>query len=88
MEWYAQLLRIMVTMILQLNIQIEQNLSEEQFLISILLMQKKESVPKQNPIEVKGSFAELYTDLLVDWDYEKNSIDPTQIIAGYSEKVF
>ncbi|MBD7912086.1 zinc-ribbon domain-containing protein [Clostridium cibarium] len=49
---------------------------------------KKESVPKQNPIEVKGSFSELYPDLLVDWDYEKNSIDPTQIIAGYSEKVF
>lgn len=49
---------------------------------------KKESFPKQNPIEVKGSFAELYPDLLVDWDYEKNSIDPTQIIAGYSEKIF
>jgi len=49
---------------------------------------KKESVPKQNPIEVKGSFAELYPDLLVDWDYEKNSIDPTQIIAGHSEKIF
>lgn len=30
----------------------------------------------------KGSFAELYPDLLVDWDYEKNEINPTDIIPG------
>jgi len=30
----------------------------------------------------KGSFSELYPDLLVDWDFEKNSINPADIIPG------
>lgn len=49
---------------------------------------EKEVVQKKSAIELKGSFAELYPDLLVDWSYEKNIIDPTQIIAGCNEKVF
>ena len=30
----------------------------------------------------KGSFSELYPDLLVDWNYEKNTINPAEIIPG------
>jgi predicted MPP superfamily phosphohydrolase len=33
-------------------------------------------------VESKDSFAKLYPDLLVDWDYKENSVDPNQVRDG------
>ena len=46
-----------------------------------LLEEVQVSNNSQN-IKEKGSFSELYPDLLVDWDYEKNNINPADIIPG------
>ena len=35
----------------------------------------------------KGSFALLYPDLLVDWDYNTNTLDPKEIIPGTNIEV-
>lgn len=33
-------------------------------------------------VETKDSFAELYPDLLIDWDYKENTVDPYKVRAG------
>lgn len=46
-----------------------------------LLEEDKVTNNSQN-IKEKCSFSELYPDLLVDWDYKKNIINPAEIISG------
>ena len=36
----------------------------------------------------KGSFAENYPDLLERWNYEKNSVLPTEVVSGSARKVW
>ena len=36
----------------------------------------------------KGSFADNYPELLIEWDYDKNSISPEKYLAGSEKKVW
>ena len=38
-------------------------------------------------VNLKHSFAKLYPDLLVDWDYKDNSVDPNKVRAGDTMEV-
>lgn len=39
-------------------------------------------------IEGKNDFATTHPHMLAEWDYERNTIKPTQIVAGSSKKVW
>lgn len=39
-------------------------------------------------IETRGALANEYPELLEDWDYVNNVINPTDIISGYTKKVW
>lgn len=43
-----------------------------------------------NKILWKGhnDFATVYPELLKDWDYDKNNISPSEIVSGYSKKIY
>lgn len=43
---------------------------------------------EQNLVEQKGSFASHYPNLLNEWDYEKNSVDPEKITKDSTRRVW
>lgn len=49
---------------------------------------KQGHIKEQNLIAVNGSFADNYPDLLLDWDYDKNSISPNLITANSTKRVW
>ncbi len=49
---------------------------------------KQGLVKEQNLVSQKGSFALHYPHLLVEWDYEKNMLDPNEITKDSTRKVW
>lgn len=49
---------------------------------------KKGEERRKKNLTKKGSIAETHKELLNEWDYEKNTISPTDIVAGSHQKIW
>ena len=49
---------------------------------------KKGEERRKKNLTKKGSIAETHKELLNEWDYEKNTISPTDIVAGSNQKIW